>query len=94
MKVNYPALTSFEVQRGLASELHLNAEYLSRRSDEASPLDASGHTDKIPVLSQSCRERIVLKVIFRAPTKSECNSKLQHSHRKVSPLFGLLLLLT
>jgi len=47
-------------------------------------------TDKLPVLVESCRTSNVLNAIFRAPTKSACNSLPQHSQRNISPLFGRL----
>src|SRR6266566_1625159 len=56
--------------QGLASGLHRNSAYRKRRAALASLSDASGHTDKIPVLVQSCRARSVRIVIFLAPIRS------------------------
>ena len=55
---------------GLASGLHRNSAYLERRATLASASDASGRTDKTPVLIQSCRMSNVRIVIFLAPTRS------------------------
>src|SRR2546430_2518179 len=55
---------------GLVSELHRNSAYLCRRAALASSFDTSGHTDKVPVLIQSCRMSNVLSARLRAPTKS------------------------
>jgi len=54
----------------LVSKLHLNSAYLWRRAALASTLDISGHSDKVPVLIQSCRMSNVRIAIFRLPTRS------------------------
>ena len=59
---------------GLASGLHRNSAYLCRRAALAPLSEASGTTDKCPVLPQSCRSKSVRIVILRAPAKSACNS--------------------
>jgi hypothetical protein len=58
--------------RELVSVLHRNSEYLRKRSALASLHDTSGDTDKIPVLTQSCRMSNVRIVRFLAPTRSAC----------------------
>ena len=55
------------------SGLHRNSAYLCRRAALASLSDASGMSDKHPVLIQSCRIRSVLMVTLRAPIRSACN---------------------
>lgn len=54
----------------LVSKLHRNSAYLERRAALASTLDTSGHSDKVPVLDQSCRTSNVRIAIFLAPTRS------------------------
>ena len=48
------------------SGLHRNSAYLERRAALASLSDASGMSDKHPVLPQSCRSKSVLMVTFLA----------------------------
>jgi hypothetical protein len=55
---------------GLVSKLHRNSAYLWRRAALVSTLDTSGHSDKVPVLVQSCRTSNVRIAILRAPTRS------------------------
>ncbi len=54
----------------LVSRLHCNSAYLCRRAALASLSDTSGHSDKVPVLDQSCRTSNVRIAIFLAPIKS------------------------
>jgi demethylmenaquinone methyltransferase/2-methoxy-6-polyprenyl-1,4-benzoquinol methylase len=68
--VSYPTAGS----RGLVSGLQRSSEYRRRRSALLSSLDTSGHTDKVPVLAQSCRTRSVRRVTFLDPTKSACRT--------------------